>query len=248
MNETPPSSSDDLQESRTVPKPLPSIHRRILGVLIEKARTTPDSYPLSLNGLVTGCNQKSNRFPVMNLTAEQVDDALIEMRNAGLVAEVHGGGRVPKYRHFGYDYLGVKGVEAGVMTELLLRGEQTAGELRGRASRFESIADLNTLHEILRSLQEKGLVVALTPAGRGQMFTHGLYLEDEFEAIRKSVGSGEVSDRSNPTPSQATTSKTSHSNSANTVSDSAIEELRQEVVDLKLIVEDLADRLSKLEA
>ena len=176
----------DASESGTQekPKPLTKLQRRILGVLIEKARTTPDAYPLSLSGLVAGANQKSNRSPLMNLSPEQVEDELIQMRSLGLVAEVQGSGRVSRYRHYGYDYLGVKGAEAAVMTELLLRGEQTAGDLRVRASRFEPIADLPALNEILRSLMAKGLVIALTPVGRGQVFSHNLYQHEELTKLK----------------------------------------------------------------
>ena len=222
----------------TQPEPLSPRQRRILGVLVEKARTTPDSYPLSLNGLVTGCNQKSNRNPLMSLTPEQVEDELFEMRENGLVAEVHGGGRVAKYRHYAYDYLGVKGVEAAVMTELLLRGEQTAGDLRTRASRFEPIADLKTLQDILGSLIAKKLVVALTPPGRGQMFTHNLYSEYELESIKKSVAAG----------APATTRTSSSSGPSAPANSDELESLKSDVAELKLEVERLKDRLSALES
>lgn len=235
MNE--PATTGD-NETPSQPEPLSPRQRRILGVLVEKARTTPDSYPLSLNGLVTGCNQKSNRSPLMSLTPEQVEDELFEMRENGLVAEVHGGGRVAKYRHYAYDYLGVKGVEAGVMTELLLRGEQTAGDLRTRASRFEQIADLKTLHEILESLIAKKLVVALTPPGRGQMFTHNLYSEYELESIKKSVAAGA------PAPTRSSTSGPSPAVPANP---DELQELKEEVAELRSEIEKLKDRLSVLE-
>ncbi|MGN6547880.1 MAG: DUF480 domain-containing protein [Aureliella sp.] len=175
--------------------PIPSKQRRVLGVLMEKAKTTPDVYPLSLASLVSGCNQKSNRYPLMNLTPEQVEDALGELRRLGAAAEVQGSGRVPRYRHYGHNWLGVKGAEAAVMIELLLRGQQTAGDLRGRASRFEPIADLAALGQILQSLMERKLVIALTPPGRGQIFTHNLYTPDELQALRSKVaasGGGET--------------------------------------------------------
>lgn len=231
-NESPPSGP---------PAPLPAKQRRILGVLIEKARTTPDSYPLSLNGLVTGCNQKSNRSPLMSLTAEQVEDELIEMREQGSVAEVQGGGRVAKYRHYGYDYLGVKGIEAGVMTELLLRGEQTAGDLRSRASRFGAIADVKALHEILNGLIEKQLVVTLTPPGRGQLFTHNLYTEYEMESLKKhiqvtgGVSSSKVANVASAPPAPPP------------VDNSELESLRDEISELRSQVERLTDRLDRLE-
>ncbi len=126
-------------------RPINPRQRRILGVMMEKAKTTPDAYPLSMSGLVTGANQKSNRFPLMSLTPEQCEDELNELRRIGAAAEIQGAGRVPKYRHYGHTWLGVKGAEAAVMIELLLRGQQTVGDLRTRASRFEPIADLAAL-------------------------------------------------------------------------------------------------------
>lgn len=235
----PNNSPSDTPAAHTPPAPLNKRQRRLLGVLIEKARTTPDAYPLSLNGLVTGANQKSNRHPLMNLTAEQVDDELIKMRQAGLVAEVHSGGRVPKYRHFGYDYLGVKGAEAGVMTELLLRGEQTAGDLRTRAGRFEPIADLPTLEAMLQSLIAKGLVTALTPAGRGQLFTHNLYLPDELAALK-----ADVARRGTESPLPTSSGHSDHAHAAA----AELEELRDEVKELRQQIEQLSERVLTLES
>lgn len=247
---TPDTSANQSPEDDTPispPAPLNPLQRRILGVLIEKARTTPDAYPLSLNALVTGCNQKSNRNPLMSLSPEQVEDELIAMRESGVVAEVHGGGRVAKYRHYGYDYLGVKGVEAGVMTELLLRGEQTAGELRTRAGRFEVIADLPTLHSMLTSLIERNLVVALTPPGRGQLFTHNLYPASEMDAIRAAASSR--AETSSPADSQRPTSRTSPASPiVGSVSSEEFSALKEEVGELRSLVEHLTDRLDRLES
>jgi uncharacterized protein len=156
----------------------------VLGVLGEKAKTTPDAYPMTLNGLVAGCNQKSNRSPVLQLEADQVEESLDRLREFGAVALVEGSGRVQKYRHYLYDWLGVSKVELSVMIELLLRGEQTVGELRGRVSRMDPIDDLNALRELLTSLKGKGLVIPLTPDGRGQVFTHALYPERDLEHQR----------------------------------------------------------------
>jgi uncharacterized protein YceH (UPF0502 family) len=226
------------EEKKTgAPEPLNSRQRRILGVLIEKARTTPDAYPLSLNALVTGCNQKSNRNPVMDLSLEEVEDELIAMRERGIVAEVHSGGRVPKYRHYGYDYLGIKGVEAAVMTELLLRGEQTAGDIRSRASRFEPIPDLKSLQEVLDRLIQRGLVVSLTGPGRGQLFTHNLYPAGEIERIKASLASSGVS-------SEASRTRTHEP----IIDPSELESLREEVAQLRLLVEALSDRVQRLES
>ena len=168
-------------------RPIPARQRRLLGVMMEKAKTTPDSYPLSLSSLVAGANQKSNRYPLMNLTPEQVEDELTVLRRIGAAAEVQGSGRVPRYRHYGHAWLGVKGAEAAVMIELLLRGQQSVGELRTRASRFEPIPDAAALQAILQTLLERNMIVALTPPGRGQIVTHNLYLPEELEAVHKAV-------------------------------------------------------------
>ncbi|MCP4815391.1 MAG: DUF480 domain-containing protein [Planctomycetaceae bacterium] len=165
-------------------KPLTVIQRRVLGVLVEKAKTTPDAYPLTLNALTNGCNQKSNRQPKMECETHEVEEGLDELRELGVVTEIWGSGRVPKYRHDAYDWLGVDKQEMAVMVELLLRGEQTVGELRGRAARMEPIADLAALQPLLVSLQERGLVISLTPTGRGQVVTHGLYQEAEQAVIQ----------------------------------------------------------------
>ena len=89
-------------------KPIRRELRRVLGVLVEKAKTTPDQYPLSLNALTNGCNQKSNRDPQMNLETDDVEEALDELRGLGACLEIVGGGRVSKYRHMMYEWMGVE--------------------------------------------------------------------------------------------------------------------------------------------
>lgn len=168
-------------------RPLDRIERRILGVLVEKAKTTPDAYPMSLNALTTGCNQKSNRDPQMSLTDSEVESGIERLRQLGAIAEVQGNGRVPRYRHYMYEWLTVDKLELAVITELLLRGAQTVGELRGRAARMEPIADLAALMPVVRSLITKGLVIALTPEGRGQIVTHALYKPEELEKVRRNL-------------------------------------------------------------
>lgn len=224
-------------------KPIPARQRRILGVLMEKAKTTPDVYPLSLAALVTGANQKSNRYPLMNLTPEQVEDELAVLRRMGAAAEVQGTGRVPKYRHYGHTWLGVKGAEAAVMIELLLRGHQTAGDLRTRASRFEPIADLSSLQAILNSLMERQLVIALTPPGRGQIFTHNLYLPEELQALRGKIASAtDGSDESDDEGSHAP----SRSSPASSSTASELAAAREEIAQLRAEVERLRAELDEL--
>lgn len=181
-------------EGRPQPKwqPLTAIQRRVMGVLVEKAKTTPDGYPLSLNALVSGCNQKSNRAPQMTLDPDDVEEALDQLRAMGAIGEVHGGGRVVKYRHYMKDWLGVSGTELAVMAELLLRGAQSVGDLRGRAARMaqEQLTDLGALRPILKELMDLGLVFSLTPEGRGQIVSHALYQPNELEKVRRLAGSG----------------------------------------------------------
>jgi uncharacterized protein len=165
-------------------RPLNSIDRRVLAVLGEKAKTTPDAYPMSLNSVVSGCNQKSNRSPVMQLEPDQVEESLDRLRQFGAVALVEGSGRVQRYRHYLYEWLEVSKVELSVMIELLLRGPQTEGELRGRVSRMDPIDDLDALRELLTALKSKGLVIPLTPEGRGQVFTHALFLQRDLDHQR----------------------------------------------------------------
>ncbi len=181
------SSDTPTSEPSTKPhwQPLEALERRVLGVLVEKAKTTPENYPLSLNALKNGCNQKNNRAPLMQVEEDQVDAALESLRRVGAIAQIQGSGRVDKYRHLAYEWLGVEKVELAVMAELLLRGAQTVGELRGRAARMEPIKDLADLRPVLESLQAKGLIVFLTPEGRGAVVTHTLFQDREMDKVRR---------------------------------------------------------------
>ena len=170
-------------------RPLERNERRVAGVLAEKAKTTPENYPLTVNSLINGANQKSNRFPQMTLDEDAVVQALDGLRHAGAVSMVQGDGRVDKYRHLLYEWLGVDKAELAVMTELLLRGAQTLGELRGRAARMEPIKELSDLLPIVDRLREKRLLIYLTPQGRGAVVTHNLYQPQELDKVRAEHGS-----------------------------------------------------------
>jgi uncharacterized protein len=183
-------------------RPLERNERRVAGVLAEKAKTTPENYPLSINALINGSNQKSNRFPQMSLDEDQVQDALDSLRKSGAVALIQGDGRVEKFRHLLYDWLGVDKAELAVMTELLLRGAQTLGELRGRAARMEPIKDIGALQPIVDSLRQKGLLIYLTSPGRGGVVTHNLYQPQELAKLRQEHG-GDVVDMPMPAAAPA---------------------------------------------
>jgi uncharacterized protein YceH (UPF0502 family) len=221
-------------------KPIGAVERRILGVLAEKAKTTPDQYPISLNALTTGCNQKSNRSPQMELEASRLEEALENLRELGAVGEVLGSGRVARYRHYLYEWMGVDKVELAVMAELLLRGAQTIGELRGRAGRMEPIADVSSLRPLLNSLMQKKLVVSLTTEGRGQVVTHALYLDHEMEKVKREHGAGgetiaQPSTRAagHPAPAVAPRPQQAAVDTGMPSSEGAVEQLRREVSTLR---------------
>lgn len=130
---------------------------RVLGVLIEKAFTTPDQYPLSLNATTNGCNQKSNRDPVLDFSEAEVRIALQGLRMKGLAGQsVPAGSRVERWRHNATEALGVGERETAVLAELLLRGPQTAGELRSRARRMRDLPDPEALERALEGLRDRG--------------------------------------------------------------------------------------------
>jgi uncharacterized protein YceH (UPF0502 family) len=163
---------------------LSTLERRVLGVMVEKAKTTPDTYPLSLNALATGCNQKSNRDPVMHIEETHADEVLSALQETGLAVKITGG-RVVRWRHQLYDRWQVNKVELAILAELLLRGAQTEGELRIHASRMEPIDDLEQLRAALRPLAERKLVVMLGPEGRrGTLIAHGFYDPRELDALK----------------------------------------------------------------
>jgi uncharacterized protein YceH (UPF0502 family) len=149
------------------------IECRVLGVLVEKAQTTPAQYPLSLNALATGCNQKNNRDPVTNLTEEEVLDAIDSMRAKGLVREVNlSGSRVNKFRHVARETLAVSTTELVLLSELLLRGPQSVGELRGRASRMHPIESLESAQAALDALASRAEPLARSlPRSPGERAT-----------------------------------------------------------------------------
>ena len=233
-------------------QPLNSRQRRVFGVLVEKAKTTPDVYPMTINGIVAGSNQKSNREPQMNLSADDVEQILDELRALECVTEIQGSGRVAKYRHHAYEWLGVEKTELAVMTELLLRGEQTLGELRGRAARMEPIADLAALKPVVDSLLAKGLMIELTSAGRGQVVTHNLHKDRELVEL-KARFAGYVppetrSDDDSSPPAAVRTHVVPPAPAAASITKDEFSELSVEVAELRAEVSRLREQVSKLEA
>ena len=149
---------------------------RVLGVLIEKELTTPEQYPLTLNAMTNGANQKNNRDPVVTFDPDRVEDALESLRAKGLVLRVDtAGSRVPKYKHETTSKLGISRYELVILAELMLRGPQTLGELRGRASRMHHLESLDVVKEMLSKMaaREQPLVRELppSPGSRAERFT-----------------------------------------------------------------------------
>ena len=161
---------------------LSALEARVIGCLIEKQITTPDQYPLSLNALVNACNQKSNRDPVMEVDEVTIQGTVDQLARKHFVVEKSGfGSRVPKYQHrfcnTEYGTLKLTAQELAIVCELLLRGPQTPGELRTRASRmaaFSEVGQVEAALESLRSREDGPFVVRLPrePARRDSRWAH----------------------------------------------------------------------------
>ncbi len=180
------------------PRQLTRGQRRVLGVLLEKAFTTPDVYPLTVKACTSGCNQKNNRDPVTNYTEEQVREILDELREVGVAAVVHTDGhRAERFRHYMRKRYPFSEVQLAVLTELLLRGHQQPGELRTRASRMVSIENQESLKTALTELQAQGFVQANGPLDRrGVEVDHTFYLEGENQKL--AAGAFSASDTDSP--------------------------------------------------
>ena len=230
-------------------KPLSPEQRRVLGVLIEKAKTTPAGYPMTVNAIVIGCNQKSNRDPMMTLTDDDVERALEELRELGAVTEAPESTRTAKFRHRGYEWLGVTKAEIAVMTELLLRGAQTLGDLRARAARMEPIADMTALKPIVDALVKRNLIIELTAPGRGQIVSHNLYAEPDLAELRAQY-SGHVPQAALADDAGRDISGTARRviSTAPGVTDERLAELSGEVAELRAEVARLSELIRDLES
>jgi len=162
-------------------RPLTPHEARVLATLMEKARTVPDSYPLSLNTLVLGCNQKTSRDPVMELTESEAQAALDSLKKQSLVFEASSS-RVPRFEHNFQRGFGVTEPQAVLLGLLMLRGPQTPGELRLNSDRWYKFADIASVEDALAALKERGedsgapMVVSLARASgmREQRWVHRL--------------------------------------------------------------------------
>lgn len=146
---------------------LDSVELRTLGALIEKESTTPEYYPLTLNALVAACNQKSNRWPVTEYTDQDVLHALAGLRSHGFAAEISGSSRVLKYAQRFTEKINLGRRETAILCVLMLRGQQTLGEIKGRTERMYSFSDLDEVEMVVQKLilrPEGALIQKLAPA------------------------------------------------------------------------------------
>jgi uncharacterized protein len=241
-------------------KELSKGQRRVLGVLLEKAFTTPEQYPLTPKSLTAGCNQKNNRAPLANYTEDDALQYVDELREMGLVAVVHTeSGRTERFRHYMRKRYQFSEAQLAIITELLLRGRQSVGDLRARASRMTPIDSLEELREALRGLQAQDLVQADGPLDRrGVEVDHNLYPPREGntltyrETVDDDAGDGEL-----PPPRTTTAAKPAVISGPHTISspsvsesaakmDGAIAELRAENAELREAVESLQQEISRL--
>jgi uncharacterized protein YceH (UPF0502 family) len=164
---------------------LSAAETRVLGCLLEKQRTTPDAYPLSLNALRLACNQSTSRHPVVEYDDAIIRDALHRLERRGFTRLASGAGsRAVKYRHLLAEALPMDSPEQAVMSVLMLRGPQTPGELKQRGERMHSFADLSAVHHTLERLIERGLVAQLArrPGHKEERYAQLLQGEGEEQA------------------------------------------------------------------
>jgi uncharacterized protein YceH (UPF0502 family) len=159
------------------------IETRVLGVLVEKQHTVPDSYPLTLNALVSGCNQKTSRDPVIEASEAEVQGAIDRLKTLSMVME-SSGGRVMRYAQNAGKGLGIPPQSVAVLTALFLRGPQTAGELRINTERLHKFGDILAVEGFLNELAERGMVreLARQPGARETRWAHLLSGEPALPA------------------------------------------------------------------
>lgn len=212
---------------------LDAVEARVLGALIEKEITTPEYYPLSLNALVNACNQKSSRDPVMQLDEVAVRQALTHLENLGLAARVQDS-RVLKFEHQARHLLDLKRPEIAVLCLLLLRGPQTAGELRNRSDRLYAFDDIAAVHTALERMSRadssekpRPALVVLLPRRSGEKESRYAHL-----LSGEPVTASAITEPINSNPDQP---------------NDRIARLETEVAELRSALDAVSARLEKLE-
>jgi uncharacterized protein len=220
---------------------------RVLGSLIEKEITTPENYPLSLNALINACNQRSSRDPVLDLTEEEVRQALHSLEDLALVTPVRDA-RVPKYEHRIRTVLNLRRDETAVLCLLMLRGPQTPGELRSRADRLHTFDDLSAVQSTLERLATRPIADA-TGNETGPLTTI-LPRQPGSREARYAHLLGDPADLAS-TPHPGATGKAGPSEGHTPPSDSAttqrLAQLEAEIASLTSALQDLRARIELLE-
>ncbi|MCG8406677.1 MAG: YceH family protein [Phycisphaerales bacterium] len=202
---------------------------RVLGVLIEKSLSQPAYYPMTLNAITNACNQKSNRDPVTSYDERVVSDAMATLRKKGLTdqAEPDRGSRAVRFRHKSEEHFGWNAAQRAIMAELMLRGPQTLGELRGRASRMTHLESQDYARELLKELEnaDPPLVVEMErePGKSARRFAHLLGGEVQMPTVH--YGPEPVAA---PTPSVAPAQST-----ASPDLESRVDKLEEEIANLR---------------
>jgi uncharacterized protein len=173
------------------------LETRVLATLVEKQHTVPDTYPLSLNALVAGCNQKTSRAPVMEATQAEVQQALDSLKSANFVMETSGN-RVTRYSHNLGRVLQVPSQSEALLTSLMLRGPQTAGELRISCERLHAFADISAVEGFLNELAARpaGALVALLPRQPGARESRWAHLLGGTPTVEAAPAAAEPAERS----------------------------------------------------
>ncbi len=213
-----------------------AIEIRVVGCLVEKQRTTPDVYPLSVNALRLACNQSTNRDPVVAYHEETVVEALRRLALRGWTRLASGAGsRARKYRHLLDEALEVDAAEVSLLAVLMLRGEQTPGQLKQRAERLCDFESLPAVHETLDGLVERGLV-ARHPRRPGQK-------EDRYEQLLGPGAGGEARDRETIPTEDADIDAPDLAAAAGSPSEDRLGRIEREVAELRSQLESLRAEL-----
>lgn len=233
-------------DERPEVRELSSRQRRVLGVLIEKGLTTPEYYPLTLKAVMTGSNQKSNRSPVVDYDKDTIEETLDQLKEAGLVGALHpDSGRSLRYRHYVRKRYEFSEPQIAVLAELLCRGRQTLGELRGRASRMVPIENLSLLRSELNDLLSRGYIQASgSLERRGVEVDHAFYRPNENRGVMPAMPVDNTLASTSAPPSVA---PTMHPQVAAPVTDSAkVDELESQIAELVSQNQELRDEVNQL--
>ena len=208
------------------------LETRVLGVLIEKERTVPDSYPLTLNALVTGSNQKTSRDPIINATESEIQVAIDSLRSMSLVIE-SSGGRVARYSHNFERVLQVPKQASAILAALMLRGPQTAGELRINCERLHSFADISSVEAFLQELAERpsGALVSELPRQPGSRENRWMHLLSGAREVQQPSASSSAPTRVDLGASELATVK------------AKVARLEAEVSELKALISKICSEL-----